>query len=387
MRRIKSKSLSPLLSAVILLALTVSIAFVASSSISSLTQRQTETSTKYSARCLGGNLEISRVFYEKLPWYNSSWEYRKPILIQNQAGDLADYQVRIEINLSQEYQQGRIQQYCNDTRFTYLNQASNQEQEIPYWIEQCNLSANDTAIFWVKIPFLANDTNTTVYMYYGNPYASSESKMWNNITHLGIYGGVFDYNISEMQRYTGRIISIAGGWEHTCILKSNGNVICYGDNGNGRANNYTGGDAVEVSTLYLHTCILKSNGNVICYGDNGSGQANNYTEGDAKNPFRKYATLEPAASIGKEQNYATAQKLSLILKNNFNVNLTSLTALIKTDKGNYYKQEINLTSNPLTPGSLRAIEINLTSLQSGETSQKIIISPKECPVSVEREIG
>ena len=103
------------------------------------------------------------------------WKYRKPILISNQAGNLTDYQVKIEINLSQEFSEGKIQQYCQDIRFTYLNQTSGEEQKIPYWIEQCNLTNNDTAIFWIKVPFLQNNTSTTVYLYYGNPSAESES--------------------------------------------------------------------------------------------------------------------------------------------------------------------------------------------------------------------
>ena len=112
---------------------------------------------------------------EETTWWNSNWKYRKPILISNQAGNLTDYQVKIEINLSQEFSQGKIQQYCQDVRFTWLNTTSNQEQKIPYWIEECNLSANDNATFWIKVPFLENNTNTTVYLYYGNPSASSES--------------------------------------------------------------------------------------------------------------------------------------------------------------------------------------------------------------------
>ncbi len=29
-------------------------------------------------------------------WWNNSWKYRKPLTIQNQAGNLTDYQVKIE---------------------------------------------------------------------------------------------------------------------------------------------------------------------------------------------------------------------------------------------------------------------------------------------------
>jgi hypothetical protein len=86
------------------------------------------------------------------------------------------------------------------------------------------------------------------------------------------------------QENSDNVINYVGQY-HTCILKNNGNVGCwgwfpYGDN-YGQANNYTGGDAIEVSTGDRHTCVLKNNGNVHCYGWNLYGQANDYNEGDA----------------------------------------------------------------------------------------------------------
>jgi hypothetical protein len=52
-------------------------------------------------------------------------------------------------------------------------------------------------------------------------------------------------------------------------------------NGWGQAEDYTGGDAVGVSAGFHHTCILKSDGNVDCYGFNDFGQAEDYIGGDA----------------------------------------------------------------------------------------------------------
>jgi hypothetical protein len=62
----------------------------------------------------------------------------------------------------------------------------------------------------------------------------------------------------------------------------------------GQANDYTGGDAIGVAAGGSHTCVLKSNGNVDCYGNNDPMvKSNDYTGGDAKNPFRKYTFPEP----------------------------------------------------------------------------------------------
>ena len=46
------------------------------------------------------------------------------------------------------------------------------ESEINYWIENFT---NESAIIWVKVPFIPKTSNTTIYMYYGNPSATSES--------------------------------------------------------------------------------------------------------------------------------------------------------------------------------------------------------------------
>ena len=374
------KSLSPLLSAVILLALTVSIAFVASSSISSLTQRQTETSTKYSARCLGGNLEIGKVFYEKTrTWWNASWRYRRPVLIRENSGNsLRDYQIPINITHNT-----RMQSDFSDLRFTWLNEANRTEIKIPYWIE--DKVNGEYAYVWIKVPHIPANQNSTVYMYYGNttPVESEEDKK-STFLYSTIYGGSDDeefyalcsdgdyiyaagYTRSEGSGNADALIvklpkSLgAKQYEPATLTYQNSNLTYQNSN-----LNYT-----DSNLNYTDSSLTYQNSN-LNYQDSNLTVTDNY--------LRAYVSPEPASSISRE-------KLSLILKNSFNVNLTSLHAMIKTSRGNYYRQTINLESDPITPGELREVEIDLSPLQSGEIPEKIIISPKECPVSVEREIG
>jgi len=127
-------------------------------------------------------VKIGNIKYiqHKWTWLNASWNYRREIAITSQgAGDLTDYQIEIVHNFSSEYSAGKIQQYCEDLRFTYYNATSDTETEIPYWIEECNLTANDNATVWIKVPFIGNTSTETVYMYYGNPDATSESSTTN----------------------------------------------------------------------------------------------------------------------------------------------------------------------------------------------------------------
>jgi len=279
-------------------------------------------------------------------WGLSGWDYYRSVIIQNTAGSLTDYLVLIQANMSQAYSDGKIEQDCADIRFV-----ADTLSEYTYVVSECNLAEDDIINAWVNIT-LPNG-NTTVYMFYGNPSANDTGtlwdNLWDNVSHLGIYGGLFSYNCSgygdcfedydNPENYTdfyskmnsnpnysidmqhrlgisagpfthtcilksngsvecygatysgftgyagGDAIGVTTGVWHMCILKSNGTVECFGQNNDGCANSYNDGDAVMVSTGYDNTCVLKSNGNVTCYGENTYGQSNDYTGGDAIGVF------------------------------------------------------------------------------------------------------
>ncbi|RLF65413.1 MAG: hypothetical protein DRN30_04025, partial [Thermoplasmata archaeon] len=155
-----------------------------------------------------------------LAWWNSSWQYRIPINITEQSGtNLVNYQVRINLN-SSNFDFSKANSDGSDIRFTWhiyelpitITEQSGQdltnyqvlititdteilskmksdagdirffEQQVddpytetsgklPYWIE----SKTDTELkVWVKLNLTANEQKT-IYMYYGNPSATSES--------------------------------------------------------------------------------------------------------------------------------------------------------------------------------------------------------------------
>ena len=104
-----------------------------------------------------------------LGFCNITWNYRQAINISNTAGNLTDYQVKIELNSSNTGSNWNWSNEGSDIRFT-----NSTNDELDFWIESWNSTANTSAI-WIKIPFLENNTNTTVYLYYGNPSANSAS--------------------------------------------------------------------------------------------------------------------------------------------------------------------------------------------------------------------
>jgi len=90
---------------------------------------------------------------------------------------ITDYQIMVDyINTSELYTNGKLQQDCNDTRFTWYNQNLGLEETIDFWTENCD-TINNNSTFWIKIPEIyAGLDNNTIYMYYGNPTANSIDK-------------------------------------------------------------------------------------------------------------------------------------------------------------------------------------------------------------------
>ena len=105
-----------------------------------------------------GNVKI-----EGIPWYDANWGKRRPITINNSGGALSNYQIRIIATYDSD-----MQSDFDDIRFT----DSDMTTELSYWCE--SYAANDSAIFWVKVPSIASGAST-IYMYYGNTSASSAS--------------------------------------------------------------------------------------------------------------------------------------------------------------------------------------------------------------------
>ena len=77
----------------------------------------------------------------------------------------------------------------------------------------------------------------------------------------------------------GTFQQISAGSDHTCGVKIDGKVVCWGSNGAGRATPPVG-TFQQVSAAALHTCGIKADGRVVCWGSNNSyaggylGQAN-----------------------------------------------------------------------------------------------------------------
>jgi hypothetical protein len=118
-----------------------------------------------------------------MTWYNGSWNYRKPITINNNSGDtLTAYQINVTVT----YVTTKMNTDFSDIRFAYANGTN-----IPYWIESKTNSS--IATVWIKVNLPNYGTSPTgdniAYLYYGNPSATSASSDSN--TFISAISGLY----------------------------------------------------------------------------------------------------------------------------------------------------------------------------------------------------
>ena len=105
-----------------------------------------------------------------------------------------------------------------------------------------------------------------------------------------------DASSGDGSKTTACIAQVAIGDAHSCALKTDGTLWCWGANGDGQLGIGTtvtpnplpvqvallGADVVEVDAGMAHTCVRKRDGTVWCWGRNSSGQLGDGTaDGDA----------------------------------------------------------------------------------------------------------
>lgn len=110
-------------------------------------------------------------------WWLTDWPYRRAIGITNTSGStLTNFQVSFSIGTSALIASGKMNTNCSDIRLTDIN-----GNAVPFWIEENNPGCNqitDTKI-WTKLNSIST-RGTIVYLYYGNPSASS-TQNGNNV--------------------------------------------------------------------------------------------------------------------------------------------------------------------------------------------------------------
>src|SRR3954451_21254471 len=66
--------------------------------------------------------------------------------------------------------------------------------------------------------------------------------------------------------------SLSAGLNHTCAIKTDGTVSCWGDNTSGQLTGVPSATFTAISAGANHTCGIKTDGTLSCWGNNTSSQ-------------------------------------------------------------------------------------------------------------------
>jgi MSHA biogenesis protein MshQ len=164
-------------------------------------------------------------------WWNTSWEYRVPINVTNQINyEIKTYKLRIYFDTRNLISSGKMQPDCDDISLTFYNTSIDEEKEVPYYIESgCN---TNTTKVWLTVPYLPPSSDTTMYLYYGNPstLSGSEEKKTcpGNVSIVNgycweIYDDFIDNSLDSRWEYSYiRKEAFSNIREGTCLLSDTG---------------------------------------------------------------------------------------------------------------------------------------------------------------------
>ena len=214
-------------------------------------------------------------------WWNDGWNYRKAVSISNTGIAQTNTQIKILNNydLSALVTAGKIQADLDDLRFTDIN-----GNLLNYWIED---STNNSVDIWGVVSSLPT-SGTTIYMYYGNPSATSVSST-SNITIGGTMTSIGGYRIhtftsngtlTNANNINAEVLVVAGG---------GGGGSSSGVGGGGAGGG--GGGGLTYNASYALTQGQVVNVTVGVGGTNGATSANQYGTDGGNSIFDTITTI------------------------------------------------------------------------------------------------
>ena len=122
---------------------------------------------------------------------------------------------------------------------------------------------------------LGNDNNVGIYQRVFGEQAEPACRNDHRADVRAVFAWAFD-DYSPPQVASERFVSISTGSYHTCALRTDGSVACWGDDMYGQMFGQAtppAGRFTAVSTGWEHTCGLRRDGVVECWGNDDDGRA------------------------------------------------------------------------------------------------------------------
>ncbi len=139
-------------------------------------------------------------------WEYLGWPYRIPITVEELSGsDLTDFQVYLRV----DYRPGMRDDF-SDLRFTLYDPGPPEsEVRLNYWVE--SYVPGSHADVWVKVPLIPASSSVTIYLYFGNPSASSESDI-DGVMERGLCYKYYDGTYFNTLKATGVDSNLNHDW-------------------------------------------------------------------------------------------------------------------------------------------------------------------------------
>jgi len=134
--------------------------------------------------------EVSEFTKEEWAWFNSTWQYRNLLNVSHIDRSVYNASVKVKLNTT-NFNYSLANTTGQDIRFALDNGTM-----LDHYIQSWNSSGESR--IWVRMPYLEQNTNTTIYIYYGNPEATSISNMTNVFGTGLISFWDFDNNVIDV---------------------------------------------------------------------------------------------------------------------------------------------------------------------------------------------
>jgi len=193
-------------------------------------------------------------------WYQETREvYINGRDVNRTTSVLSGYQIRITAHYGSGtdegehvYLNGHAKADFGDVRFSWLNSSSGSEVGCDYWIEKSNVG--DNALFWVKIPEISNEVNSTIHIYYGKMDANTTANGYSTFDFFDDFSG--DLSKWTIKHFDGSgSASIVDGWARVNAQPS-GDFWGQRDGGSGLFTATPLNDSYAIETVFRQQSYL-----------------------------------------------------------------------------------------------------------------------------------